>query len=81
MADDNLIFGYTWSEIQALQHKEKVRRLVVQESVEAQDAKHLEKDKALLAEFGEEALIQKGFHGTLARLRRAGLLSDMEDRA
>ena len=81
MMADNLIFGYTWDEIQALQHKEKVRRIVVQGSVEAQDAKYLEKDKALLAEFGEDGLIQKGFHGTLDRLRRAGLLTSIEGEA
>lgn len=70
----NDIFGYSFSDILRAQQGGRLGRVIDVSRPQEIDSDRLKKDIALLAEFGESGLREKGFTGTLDRLEREGLL-------
>jgi hypothetical protein len=67
--EESLIFGYTWEQIKAAQQGAPLAadRKVISQELTANDM-------ALFVKLGEYRLHEMGYHGTLDRLRRAGLI-------
>lgn len=70
---DKTIFGYSWDQIQAMQQGSYKGRPITGDMPTVKEL--LEKDKQLLAENGEQWLMDQQFNGTLDRLRKAEILS------
>ena len=68
------IFGYDWEDIQKAQQKEPWRKSIDLSKSPTTNVDHLEADKALLLQHGEEKLRSMGFYGVIDRLERAGFL-------
>lgn len=67
---DNMIFGYTWEEIQAAQRGGRL----VRAAPNGDNNSLSSTDMDLLSEHGEEGLVTLGFMGTLDRLKRANII-------
>jgi hypothetical protein len=71
----DLIFGYTWDQIQAAQQGESLGQIVPLQAKMAKDDICTANDLELLEKHGIDGLIKKQFHGVLDRLERAGVYS------
>ena len=69
------IFGYTFAEINAAQHGERLGRVIDTSKPPTDDAAHAESDLKLLAQYGEQKLRDMGYMGVVSRLERSGKLS------
>ena len=64
------IFGYSWADIQRAQQGGRLARPVVRSAPQGPSREDIE----LLQIYGADELRAQGFHGTLDRLQRAGLI-------
>jgi hypothetical protein len=67
---NDYIFGHTWGEIQAAQQGGRLNKPVVMQAPKTAT----EQDIELLKEHGLAGLTDKGFFGTIDRLKQAGLI-------
>ena len=70
----DLIFGYTWEEIQRAQQGGQLRQILPLETKAATDDICSATDLDLFKQHGKDGLIAMQYHGTLDRLARAGLI-------
>ena len=74
----DLIFGYTWEEIQAAQQGESLGKVVPLQAKMAKDDICTKNDLELLEKHGIGGLIERKFYGTLDRLQQAGVYDPHE---
>ena len=72
---DDLIFGYTWEQIQAAQQGKALQCVVPLAAMAAKDDICTKRDLDLFIEHGEKGLKEKKLFGVIDRLERAGILS------
>ena len=72
----DLIFGYTWEEIQRAQQGGQLRQILPLEAAMAKDDICSAEDLSLFQEHGKNGLITLGYFGTLDRLKRAGIIKN-----
>ena len=70
----DLIFGYTWDEIQAAQQGKPLRKKLPQKEPGAEHDVCLPGDVDLLTRYGLKELENRGYHGVIDRLTRAGII-------
>lgn len=70
------ILGYTWDEINAVQHKTGTlsKRIDTSKPATIYDKDNASKDLELLSTHGKDKLREMGYFGVLDRLTRAGLI-------
>ena len=71
---NNLIFGYSWEQLQAAQQGEVLRQVLPLAAKAAKDDICTEKDMDLFIEHGEAGLKEMQSYGTIDRLTRAGII-------
>ena len=69
----DLIFGYTWEQIQKAQQNGVLGEIVPIQAQMAKDDICTKKDLELFEKYGIKGLIEKQFYGVLDRLQRAGI--------
>ena len=72
---NDLIFGYTWEQLQAAQQGEVLRQVLPLAAKAAKDDICTKKDMDLFIEHGETELKEMQSYGTIGRLTRAGIIS------
>ena len=75
MNSNNLIFGYTWEQIQKAQQGEVLGQIVPLATKAAKDDICTRGDLELFEKYGEEGLKAMQFDGVIDRLTRAGVIS------
>lgn len=70
---NDLIFGYTWEQIQAAQQGKSLHQVVPLQAQMAKDDICTKTDLELLEKHGIDGLIEKKFYGVLDRLQQAGI--------
>jgi hypothetical protein len=70
----NLIFGHTWEEIEAAQQGKPLHRHLPPKEPGAEKDICLPGDVDLFTRYGLKELENRGYHGVIDRLARAGII-------